>query len=95
MPIDDDLVKADLVLAELPRARQEILERSIPIVRHLAISTRNNGSRALDIENAQADAWLSICAIGQTLERTQNCPSDVGQGHHPRAALAALLTERS
>lgn len=78
MPIDDDdVVKAELALSELPRARAETSEHSLAIVRHLANTTGNNGSRTLSIENAQADAWLSICAIGQTLEREGRCPDDL------------------
>jgi hypothetical protein len=66
--IDDDLVTADLALAELPRARTTPFDRSLAIIRHLAAITMNNGSRTSIIENAQADAWLSICALGQTIE---------------------------
>lgn len=78
MPIsDDDAVKVDLALAELPRARTETLDRALPIVRHLAGTTGNNGSRTQSIETAQADAWLSICAIGQILEKEGRCPDDL------------------
>jgi len=74
---DDDTVKADLALLELPRARTENLARALPIVRHLAHTTGNNGSRTHSVETAQADAWLSICAIGQTLEKEGRCPDDL------------------
>ncbi|MBB4370106.1 hypothetical protein GGD63_002899 [Bradyrhizobium sp. cir1] len=77
MSIDDDVVKADLALSELPRARTEARERALAIVRHLSNTTGNNGSRTIAIENAQADAWLSICAIGQTLDREGRCPDDL------------------
>ncbi len=74
---DADAVKADLALLELPRARTETLDRALPIVRHLAHTPGNNGSRTLSVETAQADAWLSICAIGQILEREGRCPEDL------------------
>ncbi|WP_234686117.1 hypothetical protein [Bradyrhizobium monzae] len=53
---EDDVVKAELALGELPRARTESRERSLAIVRHLANTTGNDGSRTISIENAQADA---------------------------------------
>ena len=74
---DADAEKADLALLELPRARTETLDRALPIVRHLAHTTGNNGSRTHSVETAQADAWLSICAIGQILEREGRCPDDL------------------
>lgn len=72
--VDDDVVKADLALSELPRARLETPERARAIVRHLANTTGNNGSRTVSIENAQADAWLSICAVGQAIDKNGRCP---------------------
>jgi hypothetical protein len=69
--------QAELAMRELPRARTETLERSLAIVRHLANTTGNNGSRTLSIENAQADAWLSNCAIGQALEKEGHCRDDL------------------
>lgn len=75
--IDDDLVKAELALAELPRARTGPFDRSLAIIRHLASMTGNNGSSTISIENAQADAWLTICALGQALENDGHCSSDL------------------
>jgi hypothetical protein len=61
--IDDDLVKAELALTELRRARTLPFERSLAIIRHLASTTRNNGSRTQSIETAQADARLAISSL--------------------------------
>lgn len=58
----------------MPRAQLETPERALAIVRHLANTTRNNGSRTVRIENAQADAWLSICPVGQTIDKEGRCP---------------------
>jgi hypothetical protein len=75
--IDDDLVKAELALAELPRARTAPFDRSLAIIRHLASMTGNNGSRTISVENAQADAWLTICAVGQALENEGHCSGEL------------------
>ncbi|KRQ14244.1 hypothetical protein [Bradyrhizobium manausense] len=77
MSTDDDIVKADLALDELPRARTETRERALAIVRHLANTTGNNGSRTVSIETAQADAWLSICAVGQSIDKQGQCPDEL------------------
>jgi hypothetical protein len=51
--IDDDLVRAELALTELRRVRTLPFERSLAIIRHLASTTRNNGSRTQNIETAR------------------------------------------
>jgi hypothetical protein len=75
--IDDDLILADLALAELPRARTVPFTQSMAIIRHLAAVTMNTGCRTPTIENAQADAWLSICALGQTMEKNRHTPGEL------------------
>jgi hypothetical protein len=75
--IDDDLVTAELALAELPRARKAPFDQSLAIIRHLASTTQNHGSRIISIETAQADAWLAICALGQTLENRGRCSGEL------------------
>jgi hypothetical protein len=75
--IDDDIIKADLALSELPRARTLPLERAKSILRHLANTTGNNGTRTRSIENAQADAWLSICTISQALDKEGQCNDEL------------------
>jgi hypothetical protein len=76
---DADLVKADLALSELPRAKALPRDQSLHIIRHLMSTTQNKGSRDRTIENARADAWLAICTIGQMLEKTGQCPDDQWQ----------------
>jgi hypothetical protein len=74
--VDADLDKADLALLELPRARMAPFDQGLAILRHLSIATRNNGSRNVQIENAQASAWLKICRLRSELEMTKRCPDD-------------------
>ena len=74
MPIGDvDLDKANFALNELPR------DQALRIIRHLATTTQNHGTRNHVTENAQADAWLAICTVGQTIEMTGRCPNDQWQ----------------
>jgi hypothetical protein len=72
-----DLVKADLALAELPRARGLPLEDALPIVCLLANATDSSAARTLSTEGAQFAAWLSICAVGLTLDDEGCCPEEL------------------
>jgi hypothetical protein len=73
---DDDVEIAELAILELPRARTAPYA-SLNIIRHLANVTKNNGMRSPDLENARADAWLAICALGQTLEKERRCSDEL------------------
>jgi hypothetical protein len=73
---DADIIKADLALSELPRAHKLPADQAKEIVKHLAHTTQNDGSRNPDIENAQADAWLSICTVGQSLDMQGHCADE-------------------
>ena len=75
--VDEDLVKAELALKELRRAQTEPFKRSLEIVRHLAHTTSNKGTRGIKTETAHADAWLAICALGQTLEKEKSAPNEL------------------
>jgi hypothetical protein len=79
MAEDADLTKADLALSELPRAKALPRDQSLHIIRHLASTTQNNGLRDRTIETAQADAWLAISAIGQTLDGATIAPTTNGR----------------
>jgi hypothetical protein len=74
---DDDVEIAELAILELPRARTAPFNASLNIIRHLVNVTKNNGMRSLDLENARADAWLAICALGQTLEKERRCSDEL------------------
>ena len=74
---DEDIIKADLALSELPRARTLPLEQAKAILRHLANTTGNKGTRTQSVENAQADAWLSICTISQALDHQGHCDDEL------------------
>ena len=52
-----------------PRANGIYCKTSLDIIRHLARLYLKSRQRSLDLENARADAWLAICALGQTLQK--------------------------
>ena len=66
--VDDDLYKAELVLAQLTQAREQTPERSLQTVRRMLAVAQNPGSRPEDIENAQANAHVAISKLAHQLE---------------------------
>lgn len=71
--VDYDLPRAEDALLELQRARTSSFDIAPNIIQGLAERTGNKGNRSKDIENANADAWLAICALGKALEKEQPC----------------------
>ena len=71
--IDYDLPRAENALLELERARTAPFDIALDIVRDLASTTGNKGTRSKNIENANADAWLAIQRLGEALKKKQPC----------------------
>lgn len=63
----DDIVKAELALSELPRARRLPTRQAWDVVTHIHQTIVNDGTKSARIENAQADAWLAVGRIDQML----------------------------
>ena len=47
------------------------------LVRALKIKTKNSGNQSHEIEIAQADAWLAICALSKSLDSDYETAPDV------------------
>jgi hypothetical protein len=63
-----DLSTAESVYVTLLDARQKPRDASAALVRALRSRTRNTGTHPREIEIAQADAWLAICALSKSLD---------------------------
>jgi hypothetical protein len=65
---DIDLPMAESAYATLLDARHKPRNIAADLVRPLRTETQNDGARSHEIEIAQADAWLAICALSKSLE---------------------------
>ena len=65
---DIDLPVADSAYAKLLDARHKPRNVAADLVRPLRTETQNEAGRPHDIEIAQAEAWLAICALSKSLD---------------------------
>jgi hypothetical protein len=65
---DIDLPVAESAFAILLDARHKPRNVAADLVRPLRTKTRNEGGRPHEIEIAQAEAWLAICALSKSLD---------------------------
>ena len=65
---DIDLPVADSAYAKLLDARHKPRNMAADLVRPLKTETQNEAGRPHEIEMAQAEAWLAICALSKSLD---------------------------
>jgi hypothetical protein len=65
---DVDLPVAESAYATLLEARHRPRIIAADLVRPLRTETQNEAGRPHDIEIAQAEAWLAICALSKSLD---------------------------
>jgi hypothetical protein len=65
---DVDLPVAESAYATLLEARHRPRNIAADLVRPLRTETQNEAGRPHDIEIAQAEAWLAICALSKSLD---------------------------
>jgi hypothetical protein len=65
---DDDLSTAESAYAILLAARRQPRDVAAELVRPLKERTQNSGTRSREVETAQANAWLAICALIKSLD---------------------------
>ena len=71
---DIDLPMAESAYATLLDARHNA---AADLLRPLRTETQNDGARSHEIEIAQADAWLAICALSKSLDTELETNSEV------------------
>jgi hypothetical protein len=74
---DIDLPMAESAYATLLDARHKPRNIAADLVRPLRTATQNDGARSHEIEIAQADAWLAICALSKSLDTELETNSEV------------------
>jgi hypothetical protein len=65
---DVDLPLAESAYKVLLDARNKPRAVAADMIRPLRTKTQNGNKRSHEIEMAQADAWLAICALSKSLE---------------------------
>jgi hypothetical protein len=65
---DVDLPVAERSYATLLDARHKPRNIAADLVRPLRIETQNEAGRPHEIEIAQAEAWLAVCALSKSLD---------------------------
>ncbi|WMT74520.1 hypothetical protein [Bradyrhizobium sp. Ash2021] len=66
--MDVDLSTAEDAYATLLDARNKPRAAAAVLVRALRAKTQNAGRHSHELEMAQADAWLAICALSKSLD---------------------------
>jgi hypothetical protein len=74
---DIDLPMAESACATLLDARHKPRNIAADLVRPSRTETQNDGARSHEIEIAQADAWLAICALSKSLDTELETNSEV------------------
>lgn len=67
--LDPDLQVADKALWLLALARSQSISHAALLLKPVAARMQNNGSRMLEIEQAQSEAWLAISTLLNALEK--------------------------
>ena len=63
-----DLSLAESVYLTLLDAQHNPSAAAADLVRALKSKTQNSGNQSHEVEMAQADAWLAICALSKSLD---------------------------
>jgi hypothetical protein len=63
-----DLSLAESVYLTLLDAQHKPITAAADLVRALKSKTQNSGKQTHEVEMAQADAWLAICALSNSLD---------------------------
>jgi hypothetical protein len=77
--VDEDLPKAQYALLMLRQARLSRRNAAAKMVQDLAHQTANSGTRTPEIEDANAAAWLAICALAKSLNTESFAPVELWQ----------------
>jgi hypothetical protein len=72
-----DLPVAESAYATLLDARQKPRNIAADLVRPLRTKTRNEAGRPHEIEMAQAEAWLAICALSKSLDTEPETDNEI------------------
>ena len=74
---DVDLSTVESSYVALLDAREKPREAAADLVRALKTKTRNSGKQSHEVEMAQAEAWLAICALSKSLDTEHETSSEV------------------
>jgi hypothetical protein len=74
---DVDLSTAESAYLTLLDARHKPRRDAADLVRALRAETQNSGKQPYEVEMAQADAWLAICALSKSLDADYETASEV------------------
>jgi hypothetical protein len=72
-----DLSIAESVYLTLLDAQHKPITAAADLVRALKSKTQNSGNQSHEVEVAQADAWLAICALSKSLDSDQETAPEV------------------
>jgi hypothetical protein len=72
----DDLTIAESTYLALLDAQHLPSAAAAELVRSLRMRTQNSGRQSHGIEMAQAEAWLSICALSKSLDRENEAAAE-------------------
>jgi hypothetical protein len=72
-----ELSLAESVYLTLLDAHQKPIAASADLVRALKSKTRNSGNQSHEVDIAQADAWLAICALSKSLDSDHETAPEV------------------
>jgi hypothetical protein len=73
---DADLSTAEKSYVTLLDAREKPREAAAVLIRALRTKTKNSGKQPHEVEIAQADAWLAICALSKNLDTDYETSSE-------------------
>ena len=72
-----DLSLAESVYLTLLDALHKPITAAADLVRALKSKTQNSGNQSHEVEMAQADAWLAICALSKSLDSDHETAPEV------------------
>jgi hypothetical protein len=72
-----DLSLAESVYLTLLDAQHKPITAAADLVRALKSKTQNSGNQSHEVEIAQADAWLAICALSKSLDSDHETAPEV------------------
>ena len=72
-----DLSLAESAYLTLLEARRKPIGTAADLVRTLKNKTRNSGNQSHEVVIAQADAWLAICALSNSLDNDHETAAEI------------------
>jgi hypothetical protein len=72
-----DLSLAESAYLTLLDAQHKPIAAAADLVRALKSKARNSGNQSHEVEIAQADAWLAICALSKSLDSDHETAPEV------------------